>query len=71
MKKFYEISRVLFVILCTIAILYNSWWCLFISDYPAGNLVIWWIIFTFVISGILMSGILLLNNRIEDSRYID
>lgn len=35
---------------CVAIIIYNSWWCLFVSQYPPLNLFIWWCIFTFVIS---------------------
>ena len=49
--------KVMYAILATIcggttavALLYNTWWCLFVSDKNVGGLLVWWFAFTLIVT---------------------
>ena len=48
-KIFYKILTVILGASTGGAILYNTWWCLFVSDKNPAGLFIWWCVFLFVI----------------------
>jgi len=40
------ILLIFLTITAALIFLWNTWWCLFIAAYPAGNLICWWFVFS-------------------------